>query len=622
MFKFLRKYNKLMLAVFGVLLMITFLIPQAFNNAQDQGAGGATVASIGEDDVFTSAERERAQRELRFIEKLGFGFPGIGPLRSPEHWYLLVREADQAGLIGTPGSAGIDDANMVQLVAMTNESPDFIRSSVAKVNGVGSLFNLYQTGGLYSDRRLMRAAEELMHQATVQMVVLQADKEQGGAEPTEQQIQDHFSKHRDADSAAGGFGYKLPDRVKIEWIKVPVESIREVVRNGEQFNGVAQRKHWRRYATDQTKNFPPPQDTGPVPDVVKNDLLEELTRKQADSIANDAVSRLSMNRRGLPEAEGYAVLPQDWQTRKLSFQALAQDLQARHHIALPEYHSSGDQWTPLDKVNTLEGLGKASSDRFGNMPIRFDQLVQATKEFNRPRTVVPIQKDIAGPSLTGSDGSVYVFRIIDTDAARSPNSVDEVRDQVIADLKRQAHYDQLAQQGSHLEQEAETKGLMALALEHDAPIQRAQVALTDQFSLQQRMQYNLPLSSEPSPLPVIGRSRSTSEAIIKYVLNLPQDKIADELPEEQRTWVVPAPDKLAVLVVRLMQSVPLTQERFVQMAQQSMIQNLVGMEENLDTDAVKDAFSYEALAKRHNFKMLHGEDETPADPNAQASAVK
>ena len=619
MFKFLRKYNKLMLAIFGVLLMITFLIPQAFNKFGEQGSLGATVANVGDGEEFTAGHMALAQRELQLIEKFGFGFPGIGRVREPEHWYLLVREAEQAGLVGTPAASGIDDTNLSQIIAATGESPDFIRQTMSKINGVGMLFDLYQTGELYSDRRLMRAAEELMHQATVQMIVFEADPSKVDFEPTEQQIQEHFEKHRNDDGSEGSFGYKLPDRVKIEWIKVPADSIRELASKGERFDGVAQRKHWLRYAGDKTKNFPPSQDGAPVPEAVKNDLLQELTRDQAEQITADAIHRLSMNRRGIAEKDGYAELPQDWQQKKISFQALAQELQSKYGIALPEYHSTGDRWVPLDEIRTLEGIGNATTDRFGATPIGFEQLVRASREFEAPRTVVPIQQDVAGPPLKGSDGSIYVFRIIDADPSRAPNSVDEVRDRVIADLKRQAHYEQLVQGAQQLEQEAETKGLMAMAVEHDTSIQRAQVSLSDQFSMQQRLQFNLPMEVEPSPLPVIGKNRPTNEAIIKYALDLPADKLADELPEEQRTWVVPVPEKLAIIVARLAQNYPLTQERFGQLAEQSTIQNMVAMEENLNAESVKEAFSFEALAKRHQFKMLR-EDGTPED--AQASATK
>ena len=57
MFKFLRKYNKYILAVGGTLLLITFLIPFAFTNLlQGVGRGGATWATINDDRDNTTPD--------------------------------------------------------------------------------------------------------------------------------------------------------------------------------------------------------------------------------------------------------------------------------------------------------------------------------------------------------------------------------------------------------------------------------------------------------------------------------------------------------------------------------------------------------------------------------------
>ena len=109
---------------------------------------------------------------------------------------------------------------VAMLAQMSSQSPDFVRSAFAKFTGVAQLVGLYQTGGLFSDRRLMRSAEQLLHQATVQMIVLEADGTKSKLEPTPEQIEEQFKKFQDVDPGAGehGFGYRLPDRVKLEWL--------------------------------------------------------------------------------------------------------------------------------------------------------------------------------------------------------------------------------------------------------------------------------------------------------------------------------------------------------------------------------------------------------------------
>ena len=70
MFKFLRKYNKWILAVGGTLLLITFLIPFAFESlGQMVARGGAAWANVGQKQKkVTVNELARVQRELDVLQ--------------------------------------------------------------------------------------------------------------------------------------------------------------------------------------------------------------------------------------------------------------------------------------------------------------------------------------------------------------------------------------------------------------------------------------------------------------------------------------------------------------------------------------------------------------------------
>jgi hypothetical protein len=630
MFKFLRKYNKLMLAVFGVLLMITFLIPQAFDKfSQRSGASGAVYATIGDGDKIRGADRERAQRELELLEKLGIRLPGLGAIRQPEHWYLLVREADDAGLIGTGQSVPIPEETLQTILANTGERDvSLIQDTYAKYIGVMQMMNLYQTGGLYSDRRLRSAAELLMHQAFVQIVPIRAESDKAQVDPTEQQIAEQFAKYADKlpvsddarrssdDETESMFGYKLPDRVKLEWLKIPSESVRRSIEQSEAFSNVALRLHWRR---NPNQTFPAVDENAAVPQEVRDDLLAKLTSEKLDEIAKYASDQLRLNRRGLREQDGYVVLPEDWEEKKLDLQQLAADIQKKYGIDLPAYESTGDRWTAVSEVGKVHDIGGTTTDKFG-MPIRFAQLIESTKEFNGTPLAAPMQKDVAGPPLKGVDGSVFIFRIIGADPAHKPSSVDEVRDAVVADLKRQSHFEQLEKSAAEIELDAEKRGLLALAMEHDTAVENANVSLTDMFTMQQRLQYGLPLTIDPQPLPGIGQSRAANEAIIRYSLSLPEDTLIDNLTEEQRTFVVPVRDRLALAVVRIMRSNPLTLERFAELAQKNAIQQLVGSEEIGKTNTLEEGFGFDALAKRHKYVPSREQEQEDKQPPAESAA--
>jgi len=293
MFKFLRKYNKLILAVGGVLLMITFLIPQAITQlSRRAGERKATIARVGNNEKVSIDDWSKVQAEVKFMEDLGVGIRGLGPIQKPAHWYLLVREAEQAGLIGAP-SLSDEEMQMIRMRTRTGD-PEFVRQAIARYEGVNMMINLFENSAVFSDRRMKTFAERMMHMVSAETVVIEADKDKVQIEPTQEEMQKQLDLYADKLPGEGemGFGYKLPNRVKLEWLTVSADSVRNMMRNSPEFNGVAQRVHWRKHAppagsTTQpaapgAKNFPPVDDSGQVPEVVRNDLLDELTAQKLD----------------------------------------------------------------------------------------------------------------------------------------------------------------------------------------------------------------------------------------------------------------------------------------------------------------------------------------------------
>ena len=154
MFKFLRKYNKWILAVGGTLLLIVFLIPQSIQGlSQLSSRGGATVATIGlEQQKITQADFDLARRELTLLGNLNSPILlALGANGDPGHWYLLSREAEQAGYNLGP-SQGLA---VVQALATTPEESmailrrwaggaprEFVYSTLAKLEAVSRMVRL------------------------------------------------------------------------------------------------------------------------------------------------------------------------------------------------------------------------------------------------------------------------------------------------------------------------------------------------------------------------------------------------------------------------------------------------------------------------------------------------
>ncbi len=602
MFKFLRKYNKYILAVGGTLLLITFLIPYAFTQLlQGTGAPRGTWATVGHEKQRKVSFDDLAiiQREMRLLDAAGAQLQMPIPIDRADYWYLLTLEAQDAGVIPAPATIFATEQGQQQLAllaAVSGESLGFIQQTLAKVQGVQQLIQLYIDGDKYSDRRLKHLARRLYHRVTVRPVVIEASAD-GGGNHTEQELADQLDKYADIAPGEGemGFGYRLSDRAGIEWLEIRADTVREMIGNSDQLNQVPLRVHWTREA--RKGRFDPPDPGIPVPDEVREDLLERLTLETLDKIERAANDQLRFTRRGLGTRGGYVDLPDDW--AGLSFQQLAMDLQSEYGIALPRYQATGNQLLAGDELSELEGVGTATSNKFGQTPVGLATLVMGARAFGGS-ALVPIQQGVAGPPLRDAQRGVYLFRITGTDIARPPTSVDEVRDQLIADLNRVEDYQRLAGNAQGIRQVAIADGLLALAMQYDTPVAEP-TSVTLGFS---------------AFLPGIGVNDEVVEAIVDHAMALPRDVLVADLPEQDRVLVLPVQDSLSLLVARLMDQTPLTQELFKTYMQYGLIQSkLLAVE--VATDDPKKEFGFEALAERHAFKLTRPDDAATTQPDEE-----
>jgi hypothetical protein len=337
MFKFLRKYNKWILAVGGTLLMIVFLIPQALEGLmQEAGVGRATRATIvgpdGQQQRVPAREWRQVQMEFEFvrqIERQGPVAPILGRFHSSAHWFLLALEAERAGLVGTPRSLPLTDEQILNLQLNTGLPRDVVLSAFAKIEGINRMVDLYLDAGELSDRRLRNFAARAFHGLEGQMIAFEADADAVDYDPSEEELRRQFEQYRDIPPGEGakGFGYLLPDRFKIEWLRIPAAEIRQAIRDSDRMDSIALRMHWQR---NPEGTFPPVERGAPVPEEVREDLLSQLTADTLEDVVRFAGDQLRAARRGLAEREGYVVLPDDWDERMPSLREIADELNVAH----------------------------------------------------------------------------------------------------------------------------------------------------------------------------------------------------------------------------------------------------------------------------------------------------
>jgi len=628
--RLLRKYSKLLLAVFGTGLMIVFLMPQIPDLVSRFGAGTTLVATLGRNDTkITAQDWNEVRNELQFIDKFQAGLPPlplIGRIETPQQYFLLVHEASEAGMIGGTVTAGISDQELLTISRNSGFPPATVRQALTNRAGIYRYLVHMVNAGQYSDRRLKGEGRRLFDAADAQIVTMKADQPDDGAMPDEQAIQNQFETYRDVVPGEGkhGFGYRLPDRLSLEWLRIPSDSIDESLRNSDAMSDRELMKYWRR----NESRFPGFETTDDIPDSVRNAMLADLRSSQVDDITRSINDKLRLPRRGFDESGGYLILPDDWSDRQIAFDDVRNMLQSEYDLSLEQVSNSGDAMIEVDDLLELEGIGRARSDKFSRLPIGLPQLLTQTRELNG-EGLYPIQAHVAGPILSDTDGNLYLFRITEADAARPPKSLDESREEVVKDLQRLAHYEQLLAQLDAIEQSTETDGMDTLSEQWDveAPTSRSFQKYqpgTVAFYVQQGL--------NPQPTPAIlpglpNEDQAVIEAILAETSEFELGTSINDLEESDRVMILPSEQNLALVAVRLIDRRSLDRDAFQQLAVQNVIPMLLLNEEfGGDMTPLQNTFSGESLMERHDFKFA-GNDEadnvnaTDVPEDAQATAT-
>ncbi|MBL9120174.1 MAG: hypothetical protein JNL80_09705 [Phycisphaerae bacterium] len=646
MLRHLRTHNRTIMAVGGTLLLVSWALGGALSslssNAASRGAGWATVGASSK--KLTADDLASIQEEMAVIEALGDPLLNqIGASDDPSHWYLLSREATDAGLVGGLGDGRLRAEEIAMAINVQNKTqgstqPDIdgtfvvraimsksrasergILNTLSKVNGVHRLNELYSSMPRFSDSRLRVAASKALSSVACDVVALDARTLALPEipEPSETELQAQLAKYGEKKPNEGefGFGYRLPDRVKVEWIEIPIANVRAAIEGSNALDSITLKKRFAENpakfgvtdaSLDALALFPVYEST------VRQRVLDELVAERMNEITKFASDQLALAQRGLPKDGGFFRLPEDWSTRKPNLQTLCDQIGEQFAIAAPFYGSTGGQWNSSADLKTLREIGTASTTKFGANALTFTQLIERTKELGQGSDTTPIQKDVVGPPLTATSKSVFFFRVTDVDPSRAPTSAAEAGDTLKRDVIAEDRYAALKQAEADLLNLARTEGIRALADRYGAKVEFApRVAETNP----QMLAYGIKMAAS---LPGVGANDAAVRTVIDLASKLPLDKPIADVPEADRTFLFPLDDKLIMVAVRITDVTPLTLEDF-----QMTISNPRAKDGLLDATfktAVSELLSFESLKKRHNFHLIREKDEE--EPKTEGDADK
>lgn len=639
MLKFFRKNEKAsrwILIIGMTLLMVSWLVfDRSSTFMTDMLTGRATWATTVDGVTVTETDRLRVQQELRAISLLGDPtVRALGLEKDPVHWYLLTLEAERAGLVGgvADGQSRLAETALANKVPENNllgalcresgQTPTEVFETLAKLNGIDRYVNLMASGpSRVSSTRLEQSAATLLAAVSGEIVVLDGAKSKVEvAAPSEAALQLQLATYGAQKSGEGksGFGYRLADRMQIEWITIPAASIADLVQQSPALSNIELRKYWLEHQAEFA-----PSALAPTPaatsfdasrDAVKAKVLAAAILEKRQEISKFIADRMQMSMRGLPQVNGYYTLPAEWKNSQLTLAALSSEVAAKFAIPLPAVVTNGEGWITPAEINSLPGLGIASTNRFGTQPVTAGQLVQALRELGGKSTLIA-QVGVVSPVLANEAGDLFAFRATAVEAAAAPASVDAVRETLVADVTRLNRFDALQGMTSKIQSEAVDQGLAAVAATYGVTVE----PFNDlRQSDKQFLQYGLKL---PGQLAGIGSDAATAKAIVERAMSLPSARLLAELPVGERTLVLSVPEKLAIVVVRIDRISPMNQGDLPALVNNQRFRQVAV------TDAAhgspQELFSKDALVARNGFTLANPgteSDESESGAPAQAPA--
>ncbi|MDA1008223.1 MAG: hypothetical protein O2800_04365 [Planctomycetota bacterium] len=625
MLRFFRENEKIakwIIVVGLVLLLISWLAFDFTSNSLigDFMRGRQTWAQLDGEDISIS-ELDRVQRQLRVLEAIGSPVAQrLDTQKNPEHWFLLVQEATNAGLVGPKGdgmrliaaraaqSATQVDPGIIlgNLMGTSGLSQDDVLETLAEEQGVMRLVTLVGGAGAtrVSKARLTQEASRRLLGVSGRVMFIDAGLESGTpfALPSDEQLASHLKTYGESAPGEGknGFGYRLPNRVKYEWMSIAASGVTSAIASGPDLSNIALRKYFMENPVEFLGNAALSAEKPTFEyhrDAVRTALLTKLTNKRMAEVAKFATDRFAMQLRGLPRKDSSVTLPADWATQRLSFAALATELATRFAIPQPSVIEASDAWSAPAELDTVPGLGTSITNAFGTQGVRPSQLALALTEFGGHATLVA-QAGVAFPVFTTASGDLFIARITEAQPSHAPESIETVRADLVRDVSRLTRYASLETELPSIQERA-AADFDALAPTYNATITPF---LDLRLSNPQFLQYGVEFGQ---PIPGVGTAPELMTRMVEEAMKLPAGAPATDTPVAQRTFAVAMPERLAVAVVQIDGISPMNTAQLAEANKGNGLKQLVAAQGGKDP---LSPFTFAAMKVRMHFINLSAKE--------------
>lgn len=496
MFKIVKKYQKQVLAVLGVFLMITFVanlgsVPGTSSYNPIMGHIGAT--------PLHASDYEQARKNWQLLKRFGARDLGGLPLayrlvsrdelmmltpnriprviaeidNRPDMFMLLSKEAAINGSeVSRDAIESFIRNDVIYPPDVSIEMLDQLPDAVSDLMAIEAYFER-SASNIKVSRPLWQFQLALQGQAVrLNAAEFSIDdfRKATTTAPTTQEVDTQFEKFASAEvdnpvplTNPFGFGYRFPNRVKLQYISVSPAAVKKVVEAGKtpyQWEVEA-----RRFYNKNASNFPAtqPADATTAPankpfEEVKAQIIDDLISPQVDRLMNDVVTRIQTTMvTDYTAYQAYLKATHSAATSQPATQpaidmvsslgpayntfeylsALAAEIQKQTNV-LPDVTSMGELKSAKE-LKDLPGIGKARAGTVDLPTYVGVYAIDFLPQTERTKTGVLSLFQQAQP-LIADNGDVYIFRIAEMKTAETPADKKAVLDQVMNDLSTERAY--------------------------------------------------------------------------------------------------------------------------------------------------------------------------------------
>jgi len=521
MLKWLRIYQKYILAVGVTLLMVVFLVPSSLLMLQPQPADQV----VGELDgrELKAGRTHEAGVTLRVLSAL---HPMLLPAVNVEGgdtdglpWVLMLQGAEDAGLNASVSEAiavldllQLSEQDYALLASNYNLAPAHVHEAVrqwivirryqdlltgVRFTSLSERLAAMQTAMMaaqtqqqflmqmafstlrgeprMSDALIASFTADLEARASIELVTLSTANALNDAAPDDASLQAMFDEHKfDAPGASEpyGFGYRLPKRVKVEYLAVPVDQLLATVTVDELAAYRFYEANLSLYTTAAQPDAltqPKPRPFSEVEAQITSRLEREKAEAEATAILQGIRQSLMNDARDLEtDAAGYYTIDDSWTPKSL--EVIAAEASASSGVQVRA--TMADRWMTQLELSQLQGVNNATAP--GSSMTTFPRYAMSVKELadeNTPPQLQALRLQVGLPSLVlASPSARYLFRVVDVAPSQAPANLDAVRDQVVRDARQLATYKDFKSRFGVLESRVIDAGMSELAEDYGAEV--------------------------------------------------------------------------------------------------------------------------------------------------------